>query len=138
MITIKFFAILKDRAGRNELTVPHTQGTVADLLRQLEKAHPALAGILSGGRIMVSINQEFVKQDAVLHDGDEVALMPPFSGGSGRKGCVRVQEGPFSLDQEVERLKHSSSAIGGIVTFLGTTRDCSRGRQVSKLEFEHY
>ncbi len=138
MITIKLFAILRDRAGRNELTLQQAPGTVAELLQQLAKAYPVLADLLSGNRIMVSINQEFVKQDAALREGDEVALMPPFSGGSGSTGCVRIQEGPFSVEQEVERLKHSSSAIGGIVTFLGTTRDCSRGRQVSRLEFEHY
>ncbi len=138
MITIKLFAILKDRAGLDELTMTQTPGTVADLLQQLARSYPRLADLLSGNRIMVSVNQEFVKQDACLREGDEVALMPPFSGGSGRTGRVCIQEGPFSIEQEVERLKQSSSAIGGLVTFLGTTRDCSCGRQVSMLHFEHY
>ncbi len=51
---------------------------------------------------------------------------------------IRIQKGPFSVDEEVERLKKSSSSIGAIVTFLGTTRDISREKQVSKREFEHY
>lgn len=51
---------------------------------------------------------------------------------------VRIQRGPFSLDEEVARLKKSSPSIGAIVTFLGTTRDISRGKAVTKLEFEHY
>lgn len=75
---------------------------------------------------------------AICEDGDEVALMPPFSGGSGLRGMVRIQRGPFCLDDEVERLKRSSPSIGGIVTFLGTTRDHSRERQVARLESEHY
>ena len=51
---------------------------------------------------------------------------------------IRIQREPFSVDQEVERLKKSSSAIGAIVTFVGATRDVSQGKRVSKLEFEHY
>ena len=51
---------------------------------------------------------------------------------------VRIQKEPFSLDDEVTRLKKSSSSIGAIVTFLGTTRDISKGKQVAKLDFEHY
>jgi molybdopterin synthase catalytic subunit len=136
MITIKLFAILKDRAGRDEVQMPFSHGTVADLLKQLSEGYPVLSDIQLPGRIMVSVNQEFVKNDARVKDGDEVALMPPFSGGDA--GHVRIQKEPFSLDQEVERLKQSSSSIGAAVTFLGTTRDISREKQVSKLEFEHY
>jgi molybdopterin synthase catalytic subunit len=137
MITVKLFALLKDRAGRDEIQIPFSAGTVTDLLRQLSAAYPALSEMVSPGRIMISVNQEFVKQDAVVRDGDEVALMPPFSGGD-RAGQVRIQQEPFSLEAEVERLKKTSSSIGGIVIFLGTTRDLSQGRQVSKLDFDHY
>jgi MoaD family protein len=136
MITIKLFAILKDRIGRDELKMDVANGTVADLLKQVSREYPALSDILAPGGIVVSVNHEFVKQDARVQDGDEVALMPPFSGGIA--GRVRIQKGPFSLDFEIEQLKQSSSTIGGIVTFLGTTRDLSRGKTVSKLEFEHY
>lgn len=138
MITIKLFAILKDRAGRDELQVPFAAGTVADLLQEVVRSHPALSELLVVGRVMVSVNQEFVRADAPVRDGDEVALMPPFSGGDSPAGQVRVQKEPFSIEQEVERLKTASSSIGGIVTFLGTTRDISRDKAVSKLEFEHY
>ena len=136
MITVKLFAIIKDRIGRDELKMNSANGTVADLLGQIAQEHPALSDILVPGRIVVSVNHEFVKQDAPIRDGDEVALMPPFSGGSA--GHVRIQREPFSLDHEIELLKQSSLSIGGIVTFLGTTRDLSRGKSVSKLEFEHY
>jgi len=138
MITIRLFALLKDRAGTSELQVPFTGGTVADLLKQVSAHRPDLSGIVAPGRIMVSVNQEFVRPDAPVRDGDEVALMPPFSGGSGLAGHVRIQQGPFSADQELERIKGSSASIGGVVSFVGTTRDISRQRSVSKLEFEHY
>jgi molybdopterin converting factor subunit 1 len=136
MVTVKLFAILKDRIGSDELKFSAAAGTVSDLLELIAREYPALSDVLSPDRIVVSVNQEFVKQEARIQDGDEVALMPPFSGGSA--GQVRIQREPFSVDQEVERLKQSSSSIGGIVTFLGTTRDLSRGKAVSRLEFEHY
>jgi len=138
MITIKLFAILKDKAGRDELHINSRSSTVSELLKEVSDAYPELSEILSRGMVLTSVNQEFVKGDAPVKNGDEVAFMPPFSGGSGEQGHVRVQKGPFSLDAEIERLKQSSPSIGAIVTFLGTTRDISRGKPVAKLEFEHY
>ncbi len=138
MITVKLFAILKERTGRDELSFNFPAGIVSELLNSISREHPDVADFLMPGRIMVSVNQEFVKSDAPVRDGDEIALMPPFSGGSGRRGNVRIQMEAFSLDQEIELLKQSSSSIGGIVTFLGTTRDISHNKQVARLEFEHY
>jgi molybdopterin synthase catalytic subunit len=138
MITIKLFAILKDKAGRDELHINSRSSTVSELLTKVSREYPVLAEILSSGRILTSVNQDFVKGDASVKDGDEVAFMPPFSGGGGMTGQVRIQTGPFSLDKEVERLKRSSPSIGAVVTFLGTTRDMSKGMRISKLEFEHY
>ena len=138
MITIKLFAILKDTAGQDELHINTYASTVSELLKDVSNEYPALSDILSCGRILTSVNQEFVKGDAPVKSGDEVALMPPFSGGSGKTGRVHIQKGPFSLDKEIERLKQASPSIGAIVTFLGTTRDVSKNKQVAKLEFEHY
>ncbi len=138
MITVKFFAMLKEKAGTDQLSFEEHPTSVKELLDLIAHRTPALAGMLSCDRIMIAVNQEFVREDASLKDGDEVAFMPPFSGGDGRKGFVRVQTEPFSLDEEIERIKGSSRSIGGIVTFLGTTRDVSRGAGVEKLEFEHY
>lgn len=138
MITVKLFAMLKDKAGCAEVTLADRPDTVKDLLSIVGARFPDLKDSLSCGRVMVSVNQEFVKPDERLKDGDEVGLMPPFSGGQERQGFVRVQTEPFSLDAEVERIKAASNSVGGIVTFLGTTRDVSRGGTVAKLEFEHY
>lgn len=51
---------------------------------------------------------------------------------------IRIQKEPFSLDEEVERVKKASKSIGAVVAFLGTTRDVSGEKAVSKLDFEHY
>ena len=88
---------------------------------------------------MVSVNREFSKRDAPVKDGDEVALMPPFSGGgTAPTQRVRIQREPFDVNQEIEGIKKTSASIGAVVTFLGTTRDISKEKQVAKLEFEHY
>ena len=138
MITVKLFAILKDKAGRDELHINARSSTVSELLKEVSNEYPALSKVIARGRILISVNQEFVKGDAPVKEGDEVALMPPFSGGSGTQGRAFIQKDPFSLDKEIERLKQASPSIGAIVTFLGTTRDISRGKQVARLEFEHY
>jgi molybdopterin converting factor subunit 1 len=138
MITIKLFATLKDKAGRDELHVNASVSTVSELLRVVSNNYPDLNEVLSCGRILTSVNQEFVKGDAPVKSGDEVALMPPFSGGSGATGHVHIQKGPFSLEREIERLKQASPSIGAVVTFVGTTRDISKNKRVTMLEFEHY
>jgi|SRR5208337_3436780 len=138
MITIKLFAILKDKAGTGEFQIPGRTEPVEVLLRQVSQVYPVLSDILSSCAIMVSVNREFVKNNALVKDGDEVALMPPFSGGDQPSVSVRIQQEPFSIEREVNALRRSSTSIGAIVTFLGTTRDISRGKEVAKLEFEHY
>ena len=139
MITVKLFAMLKDKAGRSELFVTDPPASLSELLRNIAREYPALSDMpLQEGRLLISVNQEFVTGDATVRDGDEVALMPPFSGGSGLTGHVCIQTGPFSLDAEIEWLKRSSPSIGAVVTFLGTTRDSSHGRPVARLEFQHY
>jgi MoaE-MoaD fusion protein len=139
VITVKLFAILKDKAGRNELPMNNGPATVAELLEAVAAAYPALSDIIAQGRLMVSVNREFAKRDAPVKDGDEVALMPPFSGGgTAPVQRVRIQREPFDVNQEIERIKKTSTSIGAVVAFLGTTRDISKEKQVAKLEFEHY
>ncbi len=139
MITIRLFAILKDRAGTDEFSLASGPTTVSELLSEVSRLYPMLSDVISQGRLVISVNMVFSKDDAPVKDGDEVALMPPFSGGGVQgSGPVRIQKEPFSLDEELARLKQSSSSIGAIITFVGTTRDVSRGRNVARLEFEHY
>ena len=138
MITIRLFANLKEKAGTAELRFDEHPATVRDLLDLLVQRSPSLAGPLGEARFLIAVNQELAHEDAPLKDNDEVALMPPFSGGSELRGHVRVQTETFSVDEEIARIKQSSRSVGGIVTFLGTTRDVSHGTGVEKLEFEHY
>lgn len=139
MITVKLFAILKDRAGRDEVSLAPGPTTVSELLSEVSRLYPMLSDMISHGRLIVSVNMVFSKNDSPVRDGDEVALMPPFSGGGAQGGgTVRIQNGPFSLDEEIAIIKKTSSSIGAVVTFLGTTRDISRGKKVARLDFERY
>lgn len=81
-IAVLYFASLKDRAGcdREEVDVPEPADVQA-LARVLEARHPALAGAL--GHIRFAVNQRFSAPNAALREADEVALIPPVSGGSG-------------------------------------------------------
>jgi MoaD family protein len=138
MITVKLFALLREKAGCDELRIQAGPATVSDLLKQVVREFPSLSDMITSGSILLSVNHEHAGQDSAVRDGDEVALMPPFSGGGSPAGHVRIQQEPFSLDDEIGHLKQSASSIGAIVTFLGTTRDISKGKPVAQLEFEHY
>jgi molybdopterin converting factor subunit 1 len=80
-VTVKFFAALHDMTGRRELNLEVNEGlTVGELHRDLCARFPRLAD--HSASLMYSVNAEYVPADYRLGDGDEVALIPPVSGGS--------------------------------------------------------
>jgi molybdopterin converting factor subunit 1 len=80
VIQVKLFAILKDRAGVSELSLDLPGETTAEgALVQIAAKLPAIREYLP--RVAVAVNREYVKRDHVLRDGDELALIPPVSGG---------------------------------------------------------
>jgi molybdopterin converting factor subunit 1 len=79
-VRVRFFAGHRDIVGRPELELPQEQGaTVGSLWEQLITAYPRLAGYT--GRLLYAVNQEFASPATALRDGDEVAFIPPVSGG---------------------------------------------------------
>ena len=81
--------------------------------------------------LLYAVNKEYAKRDHELRDGDEVAVIPPVSGGD-----FRLSEEPLSLDAVVAEVAWEDA--GAIATFVGTTRAHSRGRNVKHLEYEAY
>jgi MoaE-MoaD fusion protein len=81
--------------------------------------------------LVYAVNREYAERERELSDGDEVALIPPVSG-----GAFRLSDAPLSLDAVVDEVR--SDEAGAIATFTGTTRIHSRGRTVTQLEYEAY
>ena len=78
--TVRLFAILREKAGTSKLTLELPEhSTVADLLAAMETSFPNLSA--SAPHTMIAVNTEYVEKTHSLHDGDEVALIPPVSGG---------------------------------------------------------
>jgi molybdopterin synthase catalytic subunit len=151
MITIKLFGLIKTLANNQaELAVTLTGGRrVQDLIATLEARYPKIGELIHQKRVLISVNQDIAHGETEIHDGDEVALLPPFAGGSASSGTdgtdgtddamlVRVQRENFSVDAEIDRVRARSTRIGGISIFLGTARDHSKGHDVSSITFEHY
>lgn len=157
MVTVRLFARLKELAGRSEITLPLDQATpIEELWPRLQAEIPTVMEWILKKRVLVSVNQVMATEETVIHDGDEIGLMPPFSGGGpfkparrsaparlqGRKapavGWTRIQTEDFSLDAEMNRIKGASNRIGGVAVFIGTARDVSKGHPVSRLAYEHY
>ena len=131
-ITLRFFAAVRETLGRGEETREIAPGTTTGVLFDTLVAEvPGLGAMRSSTMLMV--NQEYVRADRELRDGDEVALIPPVSGGS---GPFRV--GPEPLDARDVEAAVAGPGAGAIVTFTGTVRDRARGRQVVALEYEAY
>ena len=83
MITVKYFASLKAIAEKEEEQIEVQSSISMDQLSDIiSKTSPKMADIIRDNKIMVSVNQEMADADTVIHDGDEVAFLPPFSGGS--------------------------------------------------------
>ncbi len=80
-VTVRFFALYRERAGASECSwqLPE-ESTLADLLREIRQAHPGLAP--PAVEIVAAVNEEYAEGGLVLREGDEVALIPPVSGGS--------------------------------------------------------
>lgn len=145
MITVQLFGMTKMLAGnQSSLSLNMNDGRqVKDLVGLIETRYPAIGELIQKKKVLVSVNQEIAHEETVIRDNDEIALLPPFAGGSGLEQAedgefVRVQWENFSIDQELDRVRSRSKRIGGIAVFLGIARDRSRGREVDGITFEHY
>lgn len=134
-VTVRCFASVRELLGASELELELADGaTLAELERVLCERAPELRR-LSFAR---AVNRAYAKGDAVLRDGDEVALIPPISGGDPRADRWRFElvDGPIDprpLEDEVR-----TDRDGAIVTFAGVTRDHNDGRAVARLGYEAY
>ena len=122
MIKVRLFAGLRERAGWSQREVE--AATVADVW-------PALGLGDEPSGLLYAVNKEYAPRERALADGDEVALIPPVSG-----GAFLLSDEPLSLDRAVDEVRDHRA--GAIATFTGTTRIESRGRTVRWLDYEAY
>jgi molybdopterin synthase catalytic subunit len=127
LVQVRLFAILRERAGRDRLEVELGDGaTVRDALDALGENH-GLEELLERMPVAAAVNREYASEDSALREGDELALIPPVSGGA---TPARVCDEPLSLERLAQMVGRPGA--GAIVTFQGTTRD------VERLEYEAY
>lgn len=138
MIRVKLFAAAADAAGCRFAEGDWAGLTVPQLLSALQEQFPGLAGLAPS--LAVAVNREYAEPGCVLADGDEVALIPPVSGGSGEPETgtplFEVTDKPISADEVAARVTNPHS--GATLVFVGTTREWTKGRRTVYLEYEAY
>jgi len=131
-VRVLLFAALREAVGEKTLELElRNSATLGDALAQLESQHAALARYR--GRLLVAVNEERVPHATPLREGDEIALLPPVSGGAERPW---IDSAPLSLDALVREV--SGPEMGGLVTFTGIVRNHARGESIERLEYEAY
>src|SRR5271155_513756 len=143
-VRILFFGMLKDLVGRGSdlLNLPE-RATLGDVFTHYEEINPRLGKLAAS--IAISVNQEFAGPDSSLKEGDEVAFLPPVSGGStdprgdkpvsGRRYSSIVHE---KIDTQAVLDKLKLPADGAAIVFEGMVRDNTRGRRTLYLDYEAY
>ncbi len=130
---VRLFAGLRERFAASEIALELPDGTnVAEMLARLAADYPSVS--LMQQRFTVAVNRSFAKHDRVLVDGDEVALIPPVSGGAAK--LFEIVDGPISLDDVARRVL--ASERGGVTVFAGTVRGVTGELQTDYLEYEAY
>jgi MoaE-MoaD fusion protein len=127
-VRVRLFAVLRQRAGRDTVDVELEEGaTVADALAALAR-EPGLTDALDRIPVQMAVNRDYAEPQTVLSPEDELALVPPVSGGESPH--VRVGPEPISLEEVTARVVDPGA--GAVVTFQGFPRD------TPKLDYEAY
>jgi molybdopterin synthase catalytic subunit len=147
MLTVRvlFFGAAKDAADHEQIDFNCGVGSTAgSALQQLLSEHPALNRF--GKSLLLAVNQEYADQNRELHDGDELAIFPPVSGGSGRAGILPASSADrdfFELTtQPIDVAAIARRVVlpqcGATVTLDGYAREWTKGRRTLYLVYEAY
>jgi molybdopterin synthase catalytic subunit len=136
-VTVLFFAAAREAAGcqRAQLDLPEG-ATAGEAMAAVLERYPALERFKAS--LQLAVDREVGPLERKLHEGAELALLPPVAGGSddGLDGRLRLSDEPLVI-ADAERLV-AAPGFGGIVTFAGTVRNETDGRRVLRLEYEAY
>ena len=135
-VRVRLFARLREQAGTETATLELPAGsTVAEVYEALRRKYPALEA--DRNAVRAALNQEFKDWSTEVADGDEVAFIPPVSGGAHGVGIL-FELTPDPLDARRMEAAVTHKGAGAICTFTGVVRDNSRGRSVTHLDYEAY
>jgi MoaE-MoaD fusion protein len=123
-VTVRLFAVLRERAGASEVKLELPDGA------RVRDAIESLADVTAGVPVVMAVNREYADEDSVLAADDELALVPPVSGGETVLVHARITPDPLSLDALAGLVRNP--AAGAVVVFEGVTRE------VEALEYEAY
>lgn len=133
-IEVLFFGLTQDLTGSSHEQVELPEGTsVNDLQRRYEKQFPRMRELAAS--LLTAVNQDIVEPSRILRDGDEVAFMPPVSGGAS-DDLFRITREPIPTQELANGLKAAED--GAVVVFEGIVRNHSCGRKTLYLEYEAY
>ena len=143
-VKVLFFGLLKDLAGRPEVQAEFPEGTtVGDIAAHFSAAIPGFQPVLPS--VLLARNQEFAAAGTVVVDGDEVAFLPPVSGGAGGYTHEISDAGGnyFALTRDPVDVRAVAARLlagedGAVVTFEGVVRNNTKGRATRYLEYECY
>ena len=137
-VRVLFFGMLKDLAGKSSDTLELREGaTVEDLLARCAAESPQLKHAQAS--LAVAVNQQYAGTQTVLKSDDEVALLPPVSGGSGEQAGERyasIVREPIDTSLVLANIKRGED--GAAVVFEGVVRNSTRGRKTLYLDYEAY
>ena len=129
-VTVRLFAMLRERAGSDSVEIELAEGaTVADAIAALGQ-DPKVGDLAARLPLRIAVNREYAAAGEKIEPGDELAAIPPVSGGDGRVRGAQVTAEPLDQARVTELV--SDPGAGAVVTFQGTTRD------VEKLTYEAY
>src|SRR3954468_21494055 len=139
-VRVLFFGVLRDLAGKSNdsLELPEG-GSVRDVIARYESQIPRLKDSLSS--IALAVNQQYASPETKLKDNDEVALLPPVSGGAAaerpaERRCASINREPIQTPKILESLKRGED--GAALAFEGIVRNQTRGRKTLYLDYEAY
>ena len=146
-VRVLFFGMLKDLIGKEGDALTLNEGaTVNSVIDRYQQGIPKLAQLLPS--LAISVNQEYASVSTILHDGDEVGLLPPVSGGaSARRDVAHGNQAKADSRPAIVREKINTAAIlealkhpedGAVIVFEGIVRNSTRGRRTLYLDYEAY
>jgi molybdopterin synthase catalytic subunit len=134
-VHVLFFGVLKDLAGKSSDWIElREHASIGDVLEYYATQTPQLKESLAS--LAVAVNQEYAALETRLKPDDEVALLPPVSGGSGKAASASITRDPIDTQGVLSRIKVGED--GAAVVFEGVVRNQTRGRKTLYLDYEAY